>query len=93
MLVVAWPLGNFNPDAKKGNSVSMVPFMLSTLYLASWFNVYSFKFSIKTNLFLNCGLCRDVFIEYRKYILKLQSNIFFLSKRTGNGILKSAIKR
>lgn len=52
MLVVAWPLGNFNPDAKKGNSVSMVPFMLSTLYLASWFNVYSFKFSIKTNLFL-----------------------------------------
>lgn len=23
MLVVAWPLGNFNPDAKKGNSVSM----------------------------------------------------------------------
>ena len=52
MLVVALPLGNFNPDAKKGNSVSMVPFMLSTLYLASWFNVYSFKFSIKTNLFL-----------------------------------------
>lgn len=52
MLVVAWPLGNFNPDAKKGNSVSMVPFMLNTLYLASWFNVYSFKFSIKTNLFL-----------------------------------------
>lgn len=52
MLVVAWPLGNFNPDAKKGNSVSMVPFMLSTLYLASWFNVYSFKLSIKTNLFL-----------------------------------------
>ena len=52
MLVVAWPLGNFNPDVKKGNSVSMVPFMLSTLYLASWFNVYSFKFSIKTNLFL-----------------------------------------
>ena len=52
MLVVGWPLGNFNPDAKKGNSVSMVPFMLSTLYLASWFNVYSFKFSIKTNLFL-----------------------------------------
>ena len=52
MLVVAWPLRNFNPDAKKGNSVSMVPFMLSTLYLASWFNVYSFKFSIKTNLFL-----------------------------------------
>ena len=57
MLVVAWPLGNFNPDAKKGNSVSMVPFMLSTLYLASWFNVYSFKSSIKTNLFLFFTSC------------------------------------
>lgn len=51
MLVVAWPLGIFNLDEKKGNSVSMVPFMLSTVYLASWLNVYGFKFSIRTNLF------------------------------------------
>jgi len=29
----------------------MVPFMLSTVYLASWLNVYGFKFSIRTNLF------------------------------------------
>ena len=46
MLVVAWPPGIFNLDAKKGNSVSMVPFMLRTVYLASWLNVYGLNLAL-----------------------------------------------
>ena len=53
----------------------MVPFMLSTLYLASWFNVYSFKFSIKTNLFLFFTSCVSfvfrVNLPHLKILLRL----------------------